>query len=221
MWEAAAALPEQLSEALHTAEEALGGLARRQGGGNRAIGAVAAFGLGTGRTACAAAAALGAPDLTVPFWSGHGSALPAFVDAGTLVLAVSPSGDTEETLTAADKAIERGAVVVAVGGAEGGPLARMADDARLPWCPVAPSGRTARAALGATTVPVLVALARAGLRPDCAAAVGAAAAALRRRRDTRRTGCRQRWRVGSAAPSRWCMAPPVPPQWRRSGGRPR
>ena len=77
--------------------------------GGRAVRAVAAFGLGTGGTACAAAAALAAPDLTVPFWVGHGSALPAFVDASTLVLAVSSSGDTEETLTAAEKAIERGA----------------------------------------------------------------------------------------------------------------
>ncbi len=74
-----------------------------------AVRSVAAFGLGTGGTACAAAAALTAPDLTVPFWVGRGSALPAFVDTSTLVLAVSTSGDTEETLTAAEKAIERGA----------------------------------------------------------------------------------------------------------------
>ncbi len=182
MWEATAGLPEQLSGALRAADDAFGGIAPR-GGGATAVRAVAAFGLGTGGRACAAAAALTAPDLAVPFWFGRGSAVPAFVDASTLVLAVSSSGGTEETLTAAEKAIGRGANLVAVGGAPGGPLARLAADAGLPWCPVTPGGATARAALGATTVPLLVALARAGLRPDCSAAVDAAAATLARRRD--------------------------------------
>ena len=184
MWEATAALPEQLSGALEIATEAFGGIAPPAGGTFRAV---AAFGLGTGATACAAAAAHSAPGLSVPFWVGQGSALPAFVDAATLVLAVSPSGSTEETLTAAEKAVERGAMVVAVGGGPGGSLARLAKDAGVPWCPVTPNGPTARAALGATTVPLLVALARAGLRPDGAASVTAsvmaAAAALARRRD--------------------------------------
>jgi glucose/mannose-6-phosphate isomerase len=181
MWEATAALPEQLSGALRTAEDAFRGIAP-PGGGRGALRAVAAFGLGTGAVACGAAAALSAPDLAVPFWVGQGSALPAFVNAATLVLAVSPSGDTEETLTAAEKAVERGAMVVAVGGAPGGALARFATEARLPWCPVAPGG-PARAALGAATVPLLVALTRAGLRADCAPAVDAAATTLARRRD--------------------------------------
>lgn len=178
MWEATAALPEQLAGARRAADGAFAGLAA--GGGVRSV---AAFGLGTGGTACAAVAALTASDLTVPFWAGRGSALPAFVDTSTLVLAVTTSGDTEETLTAAEKAIERGARVVAIGGEPGGALARLADGAGLPWCPVAPGGGTARAALGATTVPLLVALSRAGLRPDSAEAIDAAATVLARRRD--------------------------------------
>jgi glucose/mannose-6-phosphate isomerase len=182
MWEATAAQPEQLSGALRTAEDAFRGIAPH-GEGRSALRAVAAFGLGTGAAACAAAAALSAPDLAVPFWVGQGSALPAFVNAATLVLAVSPSGDTEETLTAAEKAVERGAMVVAVGGAPEGALARFATEAGLPWCPVAPGGPAARAALGAATVPLLVALTRAGLRADCAPAVDAAATTLARRRD--------------------------------------
>jgi glucose/mannose-6-phosphate isomerase len=181
MWEATAALPEQLSGALRAADDAFARLA--PGGGAGAVRNVAAFGLGTGGMACAAAAALAAPDLTVPFWVGQGSVLPAFVNPSTLVLAVSSSGGSEETLTAAEKAIERGARVVAVGGDDGGALARLAAGAGLPWCPVSPSGGPARSALGATTVPLLVALARAGLRPDCASAVEAAAAVLARRRD--------------------------------------
>jgi glucose/mannose-6-phosphate isomerase len=178
MWEAIAALPEHLAGARRAADGAFAGLAG--GGGVRSV---AAFGLGTGGTACAAVAALTASDLTVPFWAGRGSALPAFVDTSTLVLAVTSSGDTEETLTAAEKAIERGARVVAIGGEPEGALARLADGAGLPWCPVAPGGGPARAALGATTVPVLVALSRAGLRPDSAGAIDAAATVLARRRD--------------------------------------
>ena len=184
MWEATATLPEQLSVANRAAEDAFGELWPGGGAGVVPVRNVAAFGLGTGGMACAATAALAAPDLTVPFWVGQGSALPAFVNASTLVLAVSSSGATEETLTAAEKAIERGARVVAVGGEVGGPLARLAAATGLPWCPVTPGGGPARAALGATTVPLLVALACAGLRPDGASAVEAAATVLSRRRDS-------------------------------------
>jgi glucose/mannose-6-phosphate isomerase len=189
MWEVTAALPEQISAALAAADDAFAPIAPVGGGAFRAV---AAFGLGTGGMACAATAALTTPDLTVPFWVGYGSAVPAFVGADTLVLAVSPSGDTAETLTAAEKAVERGALVVAVGGGPDGALAALAADAGLPWCPTPArskngpgrgDGSTARAALGATTVPQLVALARAGLGPDHAPALRAAAETLARRRD--------------------------------------
>jgi glucose/mannose-6-phosphate isomerase len=190
MWEATAAQPEQMSAALGAAEEVFGSIAPAAGGAFRGV---AAFGLGTGRMAAAAAAALAQPDLSVPFWVGEGSAVPAFVGPTTLVLAVSSSGGTAETLTAAEKAVERGATVVTVGGQPDGALAALAADAGLPWCPtpatpgdVRPGGGSesaARAALGATTVPLLVALARAGLRPDGSTVVRAAAEGLARRRD--------------------------------------
>jgi glucose/mannose-6-phosphate isomerase len=184
MWEATASLPEQLTDALRAASEAFAGTnAFGAAGAASTFRTVAAFGLGTGAAACAAVAALTAPDLTAPFWIGAGSAVPAFVDPGTLVLAVSPSGDTAETLVAAEKAIERGATVVGIGGDSHGPLARLVKDAALPWCPTGAGARPARAALGATTVTLLVALARAGLRADCSHAVTAAAGAVARRRD--------------------------------------
>jgi glucose/mannose-6-phosphate isomerase len=189
MWAATAALPEEISGALGAAGDAFGTIAPAGGGAFRAV---AAFGLGTGGTACAAAAALTASDLPVPFWVGHGSAVPAFVDATTLVLAVSSSGGTAETVAAAEKAVERGATVVAVGGQANGGLAALAADAGLPWCPTPVrtaagpgrgDGSTARAALGATIVPLLVALGRAGLGPDSATAVQTAAETLAGRRD--------------------------------------
>jgi glucose/mannose-6-phosphate isomerase len=189
MWEATAAWPEQVTAALGAADDAFGRLVPAVGG----FRAVAGFGLGTGGVAGEAAAALLTPGLTVPFWVGHGSAVPAFVGADTLVLAVSSSGGTAETLTAAEKAVEHGATVVAVGGERNGALATLAADAGLHWCPTpvragdgrghGGDGSTARAALGATTVPLLVALARAGLGPDCSVAVRAAAEHLARRRD--------------------------------------
>ena len=104
MWEATAALPEQVSGALAAADDVFAPVApagavpsvrRRVRPGHRWHG-------------LAAAGALTAPDLTVPFWVGHGSAVPAFVGTDTLVLAVSSSGGTAETLTAAEKAVEQG-----------------------------------------------------------------------------------------------------------------
>ncbi len=183
LWDAAATLPEQLSEALETARHAWEILRPSDGA---AVRAVAAFGLGTGGIACEAAAALVAPDLAVPCWLGHGADVPAFVDRHTLAFAVSSSGRTEETLAAAAEAVDRGARVVAVGGDADGPLARLAVAAALPWCPVSRvglDGPRARAALGGTVVPLLAALSRAGLVPDRAPSVMAAASALARRRD--------------------------------------
>ncbi len=191
LWEAAAALPEQLSSALDTARDAFDELGPPDAA---AVRTVAAFGLGTGGTACEAAAALTAGHLAVPFWLGHGPEVPAFVDEHTLVFAVSSSGGTDETLAAAAAASARGAPVVAVGGDADGALARLARGAARAWCPAAgPPGHRgghgaagapqARAALGAVTVPLLVALSRIGLVPDCGPSVDAAAAALARRRD--------------------------------------
>jgi len=177
MWEAATAQPERLLSSLAGAQDALAGSALPI---TSAVRSVAAFGQGTGGTACEAAAALAAPHLGVPLWVGHGADVPAFVDGHTLVLAVSCVEGADAT-TAAHEAVARGARVVAVGSDSG--LARLAADAGLPWCPVTPGGPVARAALGAATVPLLVALAQTGLMPDPSASIAAAAAALGRRRD--------------------------------------
>jgi len=177
MWEAATALPEQLLAALAGARDAFAGSALRSAATVRSV---AAFGQGTGATACEAAAALAAPHLHVPLWVGHGAEVPAFVDSDTLVLVVSCVEGVDAT-TAAHEAVARGARVVAVGSDSG--LERLAADAGLPWCPVVPGGPVARAALGAATVPLLVAFSEAGLMPDSAASIAAAASALGRRRD--------------------------------------
>ncbi len=55
---------------------------------------------------------------TVPITMSHDYNIPAWVGEGTLVLAMSYSGGTEETLSASQKAIEKNAevVVITVGG---------------------------------------------------------------------------------------------------------
>jgi glucose/mannose-6-phosphate isomerase len=180
VWEAAAALPEQLIVALDTARAALDGAGPS---GDASVRSVAAFGLGTGGTACQAAAALTSPRLAVPFWVGLGAETPAFVDRHALVFAVSCSGGTAETLAAASESVARGARVVAVGGDADSALAGLAADAGFPWCPLSPAGRRGSAALGAATVSLLVALSRAGLLADGTPSVVAASTALARRRD--------------------------------------
>ena len=176
MWEATATVPEQLVGALQEAGAAFTGSLPSQD----SVRAVAAFGEGTGGIACQAAAALAAPHLPVPFWVGHGPAVPAFVDRHTLVFAVSCAEGGEAT-AAAHEAVARGARVVAVGS--DGALAGLAAESGLPFCALGPGAPAARAALGAATVPLLVALAGTGLMPDPAPAVAAAAESLARRRD--------------------------------------
>jgi glucose/mannose-6-phosphate isomerase len=172
MWEAAAALPEQLRQALPTASRTFA-----SGMPDAAsVRAVAAFGLGTAATACEAAAAVAAPCLEVPFWVGEGSDVPAFVGAGTLVIAVALGSESPETVSAAREAQARGARVVAVGNE--GALASLSAGDDVAWCPVWPDGQAARAAIAAATVSVLVALSQSGLLPDCASSVTAAADAL-------------------------------------------
>jgi len=84
--------------------------------------------------------------------------LPAFVGAGTLVVLVSQSGDTEETLAVADATLASPASAFVV--ASGGRLAAVAAEHGLPMARV-PGDRMPRASLPLLVAPVLVALERA------------------------------------------------------------
>jgi len=189
MWEGAAALPGQFAASFDAARRLWGatdGIPAPARAADRAgvdVHAVAACGLGTGGAACEAVAALTAPRLEVPFWAGHSSEVPAFVDRHTLFFAVSASGATDETLAAASEADARGALVVGVGGDESSALARLADERGFVWFPLGGRGWRTVAALAAATMPLLVVLARVGLVPDAGPSVEAAASALARRRD--------------------------------------
>ncbi|MDP9334103.1 MAG: bifunctional phosphoglucose/phosphomannose isomerase [Actinomycetota bacterium] len=105
---------------------------------------------------------------------------PAFVGPETLAIAVSYSGNTEETVSMASSAVERGAQLVAISC--GGRLAEVARDAGALHL-ACPPGFMPRAAIGALVAPLLVTLFRAGLAPGAHANLVAAQAQLARRRD--------------------------------------
>lgn len=117
--------------------------------------------------------------LPIPVVVAKGYDAPSFVGSDTLAVVVSFSGETEETLQAAEEAQAAGARMLVVTG--GGALAGRARRWGAAVAPV-PDGLPApRAAVGAMTVPVLVALERMGLFPGAHGWIAAAEEQLRRR----------------------------------------
>lgn len=93
--------------------------------------------------------------------------LPGWVDEHTLVILSSYSGTTEETLTCAMQATDRGARCLAI--TSGGKLKeRYVDEDGIPMVPM-PPGLQPRAALPRSLVPLLVILSRVGVVGDVTA----------------------------------------------------
>ena len=93
----------------------------------------------------------------------RGYSLPAFVTSQTLFIAVSYSGNTEETLLSVEGALAQGADILAV--TSGGKLKAFADTHNLP-CVMIPSGQPPRASLGYLLMPILSVFARLGFASD-------------------------------------------------------
>ena len=108
--------------------------------------------------------------------SVHGYQLPGWVSAADLVIAVSCSGSTEETLAAAEDAVRRGCRLVGVGGASS-PLAGLAEQAHAPFVPVRSAGMP-RSTLWGLSIPLIGVAARFGLCEAGPEAHEAAAVAL-------------------------------------------
>ena len=87
--------------------------------------------------------------------------LPGWVGATDLVIAVSCSGRTEETLAAASEAVRRGCSLLGVGAA-GSPLESIARQASAPYVAISPTGQP-RANLWLLAVPLIAAAASLGL----------------------------------------------------------
>jgi len=125
--------------------------------------------------------AVAGPFLPVPVTVVKSYTTPDFVGRGSLVFAISCSGDTEETVEAAAEAYEAGASLVVV--TSGGELGRLADERGAPTVPVPASIPQPRAAVGAMAIPPLIVLEQVGLFPGAAQWVDLAVDQLRRRRD--------------------------------------
>lgn len=140
----------QVREGARVAHEAdLGAVSA--GGRPRAIVVTGMGGSGIAGEVLAAVAGMGCPVLVTTV---HDYRLPGWVGAADLVIAVSCSGATEETLSAAGEAVRRGCRLLAVGSADS-PLAALAEQARASFIPVKPVGMP-RAMLWGLSVPLVV-----------------------------------------------------------------
>jgi len=128
--------------------------------GHRSARAVAVLGMGGSAIAGDLVRSIYADRLRVPLVSVRDYALPAWVSSDTLVVAVSHSGGTEETISALSAALERRCPVAVI--TTGGPLGDVAARVDLPRL-LYPDESMPRAALGYTLMLICGLLERAGM----------------------------------------------------------
>jgi glucose/mannose-6-phosphate isomerase len=112
----------------------------------------------------------------IPVIAVRGYRVPAYVDARSLVLASSNSGDTEETVASLEHALDAGARCVAV--TTGGRIAAIAQERGLPALRYQWAGEP-RSAIGWSFGALLSVLSAAGVLPAGDAAYGDGVAAVR------------------------------------------
>jgi glucose/mannose-6-phosphate isomerase len=138
--------------------------------------AVVVCGMGGSGIAGDVLAAVAGSACPVPVLTHRGYGLPAWVGAADLVIAVSCSGATEETLSATEEAVRRGSRLLAVGGADT-PLEALAARGRGLFVPVT-QGRQPRATVWALSTPLVLAGNALGLLSADADVIEATAARL-------------------------------------------
>jgi glucose/mannose-6-phosphate isomerase len=180
MFGAVERFPEQVERAAGLAE-GIGGLPDHESVDN-----VLVLGMGGSGIGGDVLAAVGAGFVPVPVVVNKGYAAPAYVGPGTLCFAVSFSGNTEETIEAANAAAAAGAKMVVV--TQGGRLAELAPSWQAPHIPLPDDIPMPRAGLGALAVPMLMLLEQLDLFPGAGAWVDAAVRQLRKRREHLLTG---------------------------------
>ncbi|MFI0405004.1 SIS domain-containing protein [Actinomadura sp. 3N508] len=147
----------QVREAQRAAAEA--GIARlAEDGRPRAIVIAGMGGSGISGDVLAAVCGVGC---AVPVTTVRGYRLPGWVGAADLVIAVSCSGTTEETLEVAAEAARRGCRLLFVGGPDS-PLAELSGRSRGVFVPVRSVGQP-RSTLWGLTIPLVVAARTLGL----------------------------------------------------------
>lgn len=176
--------PDDLGQALASCKRQARGFRR----GGRYVSSVVVAGMGGSAIAAMIAGGALRDTLPVPFEVVQDYRLPSFARRETLVMASSYSGNTEETLSMFDDALERGCRVVGI--TSGGALKERLTDEGLP-CFDLPEGVQPRAALPHLIAPVLETLDRTELavtrRPaeEAVKACRAVAADCRRGRSER------------------------------------
>jgi len=155
MLDVTANLPEQMAEAAERSK-GLDNLPEKE-----EIEQVVVLGMGGSAIAGEVLQAAAGPYLPVPVLVVRSYSVPAFVGEGSLVFAVSFSGDTEETVEGMTEAAMQGARVVAV--TRGGELARRAASWGAPVIDIPDDIPQPRAGLGALAIPPLVVLEEIGL----------------------------------------------------------
>lgn len=166
----------QVREAHTRAEEAAGTPEFRryvEDGRPRALVVTGMGGSGIAGDVLAAVCGEGCP---APVITVRGYRLPGWVGPADVVVAVSCSGATEETLSAARDAVRRGCRLLAV-GARDSALAAVAEQAGAPFVPVRPVGQP-RATMWALSTPIIIAARELGLLDASGEMVEATAARL-------------------------------------------
>ncbi len=117
-----------------------------------------------------------ADELNLPIYVNRDYALPSFVDERSLVVVMSYSGNTEETLSAYRTAVERKAKIVGI--TSGGKLLDLCRDSGNPAA-VVPGGLPPRTALGYLFFPALMTIRKLSFIKDKAEEIDEAICLLR------------------------------------------
>ena len=123
--------------------------------------AVVVCGMGGSGIAGDVLAAVAGTSCPVPVVTHRGYGLPAWVGPVDLVVAVSCSGSTEETLSALEEAVRRGCRLMVV-GRSGSPVDDLGQRGRAVFVPVT-QGRQPRASMWSLSIPLVVAAHELGL----------------------------------------------------------
>ncbi|NCY16724.1 MAG: SIS domain-containing protein, partial [Actinobacteria bacterium] len=177
MFDATAALPEQLRIAANSASAMLAAARLPR---HDAIANVVVLGVGTSGQVGSTLLEVAGPLMSVPVVVHRGYGVPNFTDPSTLVISISSSGDSEETLEATEAAFTDGAEIVCITG--GGPLARFAEENDLLRLDVT-DVPVRRAAFGSMLVPALLTLDAVGFFPGAPQWIEDAISQVGRRRD--------------------------------------
>ncbi|MHA1377727.1 MAG: bifunctional phosphoglucose/phosphomannose isomerase [Candidatus Helarchaeota archaeon] len=109
--------------------------------------------------------------LRIPVLINRRYNLPAFVDENTLMIVISYSGNTEETLSAFQQGVEKKSTIIGI--SSNGKLIEYCEKLGLAYIKV-PSGIQPRAAISYLFISILICLQKAGLIPDFSDAINAA-----------------------------------------------